>query len=120
MSSLRPVLAVLLLAEGLLTGVWLAGLLPQLAAQDLLPFLLVLARGLSGVFQAAGGWLLLQRAPPAVPLAQVGVVSAAAISLCGIGFRLMPTNLDPSFRWPIVIGYGTYALTMSWLLRRLR
>ncbi len=116
--ALRLLAGTLLLFDGLSSAVGVASALPTLAAQGPAALGAIALRGLVGAFEATGGYLLLARNPSAAPIARVGVILAAVYATIGIGARLAPTNLDPAFRHPVVVGYWAYALIMLSLLRR--
>jgi hypothetical protein len=110
--------AFLLVIDALLTGVWLANLLPVLAAYDLLVFALLIARGFTAAALFTGGWLLLGDRPAAAAIARGALLVSAMLLTIEIGFRLAPSNLDPTFRWPLVVLYWLYALAVRWYLGR--
>ena len=109
--------AFLLIIDALLTGVWLANLLPVLAAYDLVVIVLLIARGLTAAALFMGGWLLLGNRPAATAIAGGALIVSAALITIEIGFRQTPSNLDPTFRWPFVVLYWTYALLLRWYFR---
>jgi hypothetical protein len=109
--------AVLLSIEGLGSGVWVAGLLPSLPGRNAIAVVLVLARGLVGAMQFAGGWMLLTRRLPASSFAQAAFIASAVLATLESGFRLAPTNLEPTYRWIWVGVYCVYALGMAWYVR---
>lgn len=110
--------AFLLIIDALLTGVWLANLLPVLGAYDLVVIGLLIARGLTAAALFMGGWLLLGNRPAATAIARGALLVSAALITIEIGFRLSPSNLDPTFTWPFVVLYWLYALVVRWYLGR--
>jgi hypothetical protein len=108
----------LLIIDALLTGVWLANQLPMIAAHDPLVIVLLLARSLTAAALFMGGWLLLGDRPAAAPIARSALLVSAALITVEIGFRQTPSNLDPTFRWPVVVLYWLYALAIRWYLGR--
>lgn len=112
------VAAFLLVIDALLSGVWLASQLPLFAAQDALVIVLLIARGFTAAALFIGGWLLLERRPAAFAIARGALLVSAALITAEIGFRLTPSNLDPTFRWPVVALYWVYAVVLRWYLGR--
>lgn len=110
-------IALLLIVEGLSTGLWIARVVPMLSVLGALVIGLMLARGLIGAMQLAGGVFLLGRRPAAVTLSQWALIGSATLTTFEIGERLVPTNLVPSLRWPLVGAYWVYALGASVYLR---
>jgi hypothetical protein len=117
---LRVVIAILLIGEGLLTGTWIAGRLPALAAYPLVVIGLVLVRGLVGAWQFAGGYLLLLRRghPAGAVLAAWSLIASAALLTIELGAQLSPSSLFPSYRWPVLGAYWAYAIAAWWWIRR--
>jgi hypothetical protein len=115
----RIVIAILLIGESLLTGTWIAGRLPVLAAYPSVVIGLVLLRGLVGAWQFAGGYVLLvRRAHPAgAELAAWSLIASAALLTIELGARLSPSSLFPSYRWPVIGLYWTYAIAAWWWIR---
>jgi hypothetical protein len=109
--------AYLLIAEGLLGALWLANLVPVIAAHGPVTIALIVARGLVAAAQLMSGWLLIRRRPPGAPIARGALLASAALVILEIGLRLAPSNLDPTFRWPVVAAYGAYAMALRWSLR---
>jgi hypothetical protein len=118
-SALRLAPAVLLILEGLSSGVWVAGLLGSLQGHGAVAVILVLARGLVGALQFTSGWLLLTRRLPAIVLAQAALLVSALLVVLETGFRLVPSNAVPTYRWLWVAVYLAYALGMSVFLSSL-
>lgn len=107
---MRRVLGVVLMVDGLLTAAWFAGLLGSLSARDTPSVAAIVLRAATAVVAVTGGWLLTQRKPPGALLAAIAAVSAAAVVTAGVVWRLLPTNLDPSVRLPMVALYWAFAL----------
>jgi hypothetical protein len=115
----RVVASVFLLLEGLAGAVWVAGLLPVIAGYDLVVILLVVARLLVGMCLCTSGWLLSAARPPGEALARLALLASAILTTLETGFRLVPTNADPTYRWVTVGLYWAYAAGMAWLVSRL-
>ncbi len=111
-------LGFLLVAEGVTTLFWLVRLAPSLGWRDPASTTLILFRGLVGAMQLTSGWWLSTRRPSAGPLARLALFLSAALMTLEIGERMSPTNLDPTYRWPLVIAYWVYALGAGWFLSR--
>lgn len=116
---MRLVPSILLILEGLASGVWVAGLLSALPGHSAFTIVLILIRGLVGAVQFMSGWLLLTGRLPAVVLAQGALLAGGVMATLETGFRLVPTNGDPTYRWVLVGTYWLYALGMSWYIGRL-
>jgi hypothetical protein len=116
---LRLLPASLLLVEALSTGLRLASLVSTLVVYGPVALGMLALRGLVGAAQFTGGWLLLSERPTAAPIARMALLASAALTTLEIGFRLAPTNQDPSLRWYLVAVYWAYTLAMTWFLGRL-
>jgi hypothetical protein len=115
----RRLVAGWFLLEAVGTAVWIATLLPTMADRDLGTWILVGARGGVGALEMAVGVMLgdLRAAVPANALWLP--IASAALVVFEVGFRLAPTNLDPTFRWWFVGAYGmAAALIAGWLSQR--
>jgi hypothetical protein len=102
------ILPTLLLLEGALSGLWIWNLLPGLAGRDALTLSLIAGRALVSVAQMVSFWCLRTRRPFAATLTTRTLLAAGVLMTCETGLRLSPTNLDPSFRWYVVVGYWAY------------
>lgn len=116
---LRAIAACFLLLEGVSGAVWVAGLVALLQGYSALTAVLVIARGIVGALQCASGAMLLARRPPAAAFGQLAFALGAVLATVETGFRLVPTNADPTYRWIWVAIYWVYALGMIALLRRI-
>src|SRR6476646_6093150 len=99
------VVALLLIAEGVWTLMWLTQLLSSLGWRDKSSVALILARGVVGAMQLTTGWALASRRPSALALARWVLLVSAGLLTIEIGWRLTPTDLDPTYRWPLVLAY---------------
>lgn len=106
-------IAFLLVVEGVATGVWLARILPSIQGYDRPALILVAARVVIGGMQLMSGFFLTSRGPATATLARFALLASAMLTTFEIGARLAPSNLDPTFRWPLVIAYWIYALGAS-------
>src|SRR5262245_15033446 len=116
-ASMR-ILALLLIAEGVWTLVWLTQLLSSLGWRDKSSVALILVRGIVGAMQLSTGWGLANRRPSALSLARWVLFFSAGLLTVEVGWRMTPTDLDPTYRWPVVIAYWLYAGAAVWFLRR--
>jgi len=110
-------LAFLLIAEGVSTLFWLVMLLPSLGWRDRASVAVIVLRGLIGALQLVSGWGLASRTASAPALARFALGISAALLVIEIGFRVSPSNLDPTYRWPLVLAYAVYALVAIFVLR---
>jgi hypothetical protein len=115
---MRRVVALLLIAEGVWTLMWLTQLLSSLGWRDKSSVALILARGVVGAMQLTTGWGLASRRPPALALARWVLLVSAVLFTVEICWRLTPTDLDPTYRWPLVVAYWVYALVAFLFVRR--
>lgn len=104
------VLGFLLIAEGVSTLFWLVTLLSSLWWRDRSSVVVIIARGVIGALQLVSGWGLASRSVSAPALARWALGLSAALLALEIGFHLSPSNLDPTYRWPLVWAYAVYAL----------
>ena len=109
--------AFLLIAEGLLDVLWLANIVPVIAAHGPLTIVLLIARGLVAAALLMSGWLILEGRPPAAAIARGALLASALLITLEIGLRLAPSNLDPTFIWPLVVIYWLYAIGLRWYLK---
>jgi len=103
-------IAVLLTAEGLSTGLWIAKLVPRLGGYDRIVVALLVLRGLVGGLQLAGAACLVGRRPAGVRLSRWALLASAALTTLEIGARLAPGYVAPGLRWPLVAAYWIYAV----------
>lgn len=118
MKQLLRVLALLLIAEGVWTLVWLTQLLSSLGWRDKSSVALILARGVVGAMQLTTGWGLASRRPAALALARWVLLVSAVLFTFEMGWQLTPTDIDPTFRWPLVLAYWVYAVVAMLFVRR--
>jgi hypothetical protein len=116
--SLATVLAALLILEAFGTARSLVSLLGSLRGYDALTLVLLTIRAAIGAGELVGGMLLWRRQPVAGALVPPVLLASAILRVFETGFRVTPTDADPTFRWWIVGGYGLYAMIAAWLVRR--
>src|SRR5262245_5191114 len=102
-------IALLLIVEGLSTGVWIARAVPVLDSFGLAALLLAVLRIFIGAMQLVGGVFLIGGRPSAFTLSRTALIASAVVTTFEIGARITPTNLVPDWRWPLVIAYWIYA-----------
>jgi hypothetical protein len=113
----RAILPTLLLLEAALSALWIWGLVPGFPARDMATIAIVSTRGVVSVFQMVSSWCLRTGRPFAATLTQRTLVAAGLLMTLEIGFRLAPTNLDPTFTWHVVIAYWAYVALAVLTLR---
>ena len=119
MKVARRVIGVWLMADGMLTGLWFAGLIDSLGGRDATSVFAIAGRMMAATLSVAAGWLISQRRPAGVPLGIAALLLIAVFSLVGAGTGVLPSNLDPSFRWPVAWLQAAGAFVAILLLRRL-
>jgi hypothetical protein len=104
-------IAFLLIFEAMFAALYISNEIGQLGASGPIALILVIARGLAGAVQFAGGWLIATRRPPGPVIAQWGLGLGAVITLFGVGFALAPTSIYYWLRWQATLVYGLYAVS---------
>ncbi len=107
-----------LMADGIWTGMWFAGLADSMGGRDMPSVIAMIARLSVGTLSVAAGWLISQRRPAGAPLGSAALLSIAIFSLIDAGTGVLPSNLDPSFRWPVAWVQTAAAIIAILLLRR--
>lgn len=110
---MRRVIGVALMVDGLATALWFTTLLSSLGTRDPISVAAILARLGVGALSVIAGWLVTQRRPPGDLLAQVSAVAAALVVTAGTVWRLIPTNLDPTWRLPAAGLYWCAAVVIG-------
>jgi hypothetical protein len=114
---LARLIAFLLILEAMFAGLYLVNQLDQLGMNGPVALALILARGLAGALQSAGGWLLATHRPQGIVLAQWGLAAGAVITILGVGFNLAPTSIYHWLRWQATAAYCLYAVAAIAFLR---
>jgi hypothetical protein len=115
----RPIVAGLLILEAVQSALWIARLLPSLGVRDRTTVVLVCCRAAISALQLVAGVQLRRDRMSVSSLARVALLSSVALVPFEVGWRLVPTNLDPTYRWWVVAAYLAYAgAAWSWLGRR--
>ena len=113
----RKVIAALMLLEVGINALWIAQLLPSIAVRDAMTWALILVRGVVTALEFTVARNLWQGSAAASALARRVLLASAALVLVETGFRLAPTNLDPTFKWWVTGAYWVYVLAAGWVLR---
>lgn len=114
----RRFIGVWLMADGVWTGLWFAGLAGSMGGRDAVSVMAIVARLLVAALSVTAGWLISQRRPAGAPLGSTALVLIALFSLIHAGTGVLPSNLDPSFRWPAAWMQVAGAIVAIVLLRR--
>ncbi len=124
MRFVSRIVALLFLVEAALTIAWLTSLLSTIRIYGGVTLTLMAARAVVAALQFSG-WMLLSRAQgasaaprPGIPIAGIAIIASALLTTVEVGWRLTPSNLDPTFRWPFIAGYWVYAAAVIGVLAR--
>jgi hypothetical protein len=101
---------VVLLVEGLSTGVRVTARLPVLPAYPWLTILLTVLRVAVALQQFTAGWMVLGDRPPGARLARWAYAESTMLLSLELGFRLAPSNIFPAYRWWFVGLYAMYSV----------
>lgn len=102
-SILGRVIGVWLMVDAVTTGLWFSAIADSLAGRDTLSVMVMVARLLTAALSAAAGWLIAQRRPQGPALGRAALVLVALFALVPAVSGVLPTNLDPAWRWPAAI-----------------
>jgi hypothetical protein len=115
---LANLLAVLLIVEAFGTAHAVTQILPNVGVYRWWTLLLIGARILVAGVQFVAAMKLWRDDAFGLPIARAAVLASAILLTFEIGWRLSPTNSDPTFRWWFVGGYWAYAaLVVAFLAR---
>ena len=115
-SIVRAIVSGLLVLEAVQSALWIAALLPSLGVRDRTTIALVCLRAAVSGAQLMGGVLLRLGRLSAAPLARSALLASATLMPFEIGWRLVPTSQDPTYRWWLVAAYVIYAgAAWSWI-----
>lgn len=114
----RRLIGVWLMVDGALTGLWFAGLADSMGGRDVLSVIATVARVVVAALSVSAGWLISQRRPAGAPLGIAALILVTLLTLVSAGSGVLPSNLDPSFRWPAALVQAICALAAVYWLRR--
>lgn len=112
------IVGLLLTAEGVWTLFWFVQVLSSLGWRDRSSVALILARAVVAAMQLSTGWGLSSKRQSAPSIARWVLLLSACLLTIEMGWQMTPTNLDPTYRWPVVLGYWLYAGVAIWFLRK--
>ena len=115
---MRTVFALLLLVEGLSSGLRAAMRLPAIVVYPWLTLLVIGLRLAVAFQQFTAAWMLIGRRPPGAAMARWVYAESAALVTVELGFGLVPTSIFPAHRWWFVAFYWVYALVGIIVFRR--
>ena len=118
MSIARRLIGVWLMADGMWTGLWFSSLADSFGGRDAASVIAIVARLMLATLSVTAGWLISQRRPAGAPLGIAAVVFLALFNLIDAGTGVLPSNLDPSFRWLSAWVHAAGAIAAILLLRR--
>lgn len=105
------------MVDGALTGLWFAGLADSMGGRDAVSVFATVARVLVAAMSVSAGWLISQRRPAGAPLGIAALLLITLLTLVSAGTGVLPSNLDPSFRWPAALLQTFCALAAVYFLR---
>lgn len=109
---MRRVIGVALMVDGL-WAVWsMTDLVASFAWREGGSIALITLRALVGMVAVVSGWLVTQRRPPGDALAAWAAVGTAGVVATGLLGRMLPTDLAPSLKTPVVVAYVTAAVVI--------
>jgi hypothetical protein len=113
-------LAALIFIEVAVNSLWIAGLISSMADRDPLTWILFLTRLVLTALELRAANLLLNEHEAGPVFSRHVLRASAALLTLERGFRLMPSNLDPTFNWWVVALYWVYALLAPWAVSSAR
>ena len=116
-SLARRVIGVWLIVDGVTTGMWFSALADSLAGRDPLSVSMMVARVTVAALSVIAGWLVTQCRPQGPPLGIAALALIAGLGLFSAWTRVLPSNLDPSFRWPLALLTAGFAAGAAVFLR---
>ena len=117
LSAIVRLIAFALIFEAMFAGLYVVNTMGQLGIYDDVAVTLIVARGVLGALQFAGGWLLANRRPQGLVLALWGLAGGAIVTILGVGFDLAPTSIYHWLRWQATGVYVIYACLSITVLR---
>jgi hypothetical protein len=113
----RRLIGVWLMVDGVMTGMWFSGLADSLAGRDIVSVAVMVARVIVAALSVIAGWLITQRRPQGAPFGVAALILMAMLGLFSAWTGVLPSNLDPSFRWPAALLQATIAAVAVFFLR---
>jgi hypothetical protein len=107
---LPSVAGILLLVEGLSSGLRAATRLPTIVVYPWPTIAFAALRLFVAFQQFTAGWMVIGGRPPGPRLGRWAFAQSAVLVTLEIGLRFAPTNIFPSYRWWFVGAYWVYAL----------
>jgi hypothetical protein len=98
-----------LLLEALSNALWVFNLAGSLGVRDATTVVLVAVRAAISLLQIGAFMLMLRGAHAGRQLGAMTLAGSAVLFVPEIGWRLAPTNTDPTTRWMLVGAYAVYA-----------
>jgi len=114
----RRAIGVWLMVDGVLTGLWFSQLADSLGGRDTVSVIALVARLAVAALSVTAGWLVTQRRPAGTALGAPALVLIAVFGLFGAWTGALPSNLDPSLRWPVAWLQSALAVPAALFLRR--
>lgn len=102
-SLARRFIGVWLMVDGAVTALWFTSLADSMGGRDAVSVAATLARVIVAAMSVTAGWLISQRRPAGVPLAIAALLLITLLTLISAGTGVLPSNLDPAFRWPVAL-----------------
>lgn len=99
-SIARRLIGTWLMADGIWTALWFTGLVDSLGGRDAISVTAIMARLIVAALSVVSGLFVSQRTPAGEPLGITSLLLIAAFGVIDAGTGVLPSNLDPSFRWP--------------------
>ena len=118
MSLVRRLIGVWLMADGIWTAIWFAGLADSLGGRDMVSVTAMVCRTVVGAMSMVAGWFISQRQPTGPPLGAASALLIATFSVVDAASGVLPGNLDPTFRWPVAWLHVGTAFVAILTLRR--
>jgi len=116
----RRLIGVWLMADGIWTGLWFATLLDSLGGRDATSVIAIVARLIVAALSVVSGLFISQRTRAGEPLSIAAFLLIAAFGIINASTGVLPSNLDPSFRWPVAWLQAAAAIGAILLIRRER
>ncbi|HUR20059.1 MAG TPA: hypothetical protein VMZ90_04570 [Vicinamibacterales bacterium] len=119
MKVARRLIGVWLMADGIWTGLWFAGLVESLGGRDAMSLIAISLRLIVAAVSVISGLFISQRTPAGEPLGIAALLLMAAFGIVDAATRVLPSNQDPSLQWPLAWVQAAIAIVAILLLRRL-